>query len=89
VGRAELSCAFRRHCGETIGAHLRRCRVERVCERLIAEPERSLADLAAEAGFADQSHLTRVFRRLVGTTPGAFQAALRRRPPAQRSGSRI
>ncbi len=27
---------------------------------------------AAEAGFADQSHLTRWFRRIVGATPAAF-----------------
>jgi AraC-like DNA-binding protein len=30
------------------------------------------ADAAAHAGFYDQSHLTRTFRRHVGTTPGAF-----------------
>lgn len=77
VGAEELSSAFRRNQGETVGEHLRRLRVELVCERLAADPDSSLADLAALAGFADQSHLTRVFRRLTGTTPGAFQAAAR------------
>ena len=77
VEPADLSRGFRLHQGETIGQHLRRQRVAFVCERLTAEPDASLADLAAEAGFADQSHLTRVFHRLAGTTPGAFQAALR------------
>jgi AraC family transcriptional regulator len=76
VEPAELSRTFRRHQGETLGEHLRRQRVAFVCERLTAAPEASLADLAAAAGFADQSHLTRTFRRLTGTTPGAFQAAL-------------
>ena len=76
----ELSIAFRRFQGETLGEHLRRLRVALVCERLVADPDAGLADLAADAGFADQSHLTRVFRRLTGTTPGAFQAAQRRRP---------
>jgi len=80
VGAAELSVAFRRHEGETLGERLRRLRVALVCARLRADPEASLADLAAGTGFADQSHLTRVFRRLMGTTPGAFRAALRRRP---------
>ncbi len=79
VEAAELSRAFRRHRGETVGEHLRRLRVAFVYERLTAEPEAPLAGIAAEAGFADQSHLTRVFRRLAGTTPGAVQAALRRR----------
>jgi AraC-like DNA-binding protein len=32
--------------------------------------------IAAECGFADQSHLTRVFRKLAGTTPGRFRGAL-------------
>jgi AraC-like DNA-binding protein len=30
---------------------------------------------AAEAGFADQSHLNRLFKRLVGVTPGRYRAA--------------
>ncbi len=34
---------------------------------------RSPGDAAAEAGFADQSHLTRWFRRYYGITPGAYQ----------------
>lgn len=38
----------------------------------------SLADAAALAGFADQSHLTRVFVRQFGFTPGAYRRARRR-----------
>lgn len=34
-----------------------------------------LADAAARAGFADQSHMTRVFRRQFGFTPGAWRGA--------------
>jgi AraC-like DNA-binding protein len=37
----------------------------------------SLARAAAEAGFADQAHLNRWFRRYYGVTPGAYQAAVR------------
>jgi len=33
------------------------------------------AQAAAEAGFADQAHLTRWFRRYYGVTPGAYRAA--------------
>jgi AraC-like DNA-binding protein len=35
---------------------------------------RSLADVATEAGFYDQSHLTRDFAALAGVTPAAFAA---------------
>ena len=33
------------------------------------------AQAAAEAGFADQAHLTRHFKRIVGVPPGAYQRA--------------
>jgi len=36
----------------------------------------SLSDLALEAGFSDQSHLTRVFRRVMGTPPGVLRRML-------------
>ena len=35
------------------------------------------ADVAAEVGFADQSHLTRHFKRIVGVTPGRYRAGAR------------
>lgn len=34
-----------------------------------------LADVAAASGFADQSHLTRLFTRSFGITPGAYVRA--------------
>ena len=36
--------------------------------------ERSLAEVASAVGFADQSHLTRHFKRLLGVTPKQFRA---------------
>jgi AraC-like DNA-binding protein len=37
----------------------------------------SLADVASECGFCDQSHFTRHFIRIVGVTPGAWRRALK------------
>jgi AraC family transcriptional regulator len=48
-------------------------RVERAKGLLRGGGGLALADVAAEVGFASQSHLTRHFRRLVGVTPGRFR----------------
>jgi AraC-like DNA-binding protein len=36
--------------------------------------EQSLADVAAESGFADQAHPTRAFRTAFGLTPARYRA---------------
>jgi AraC family transcriptional regulator len=40
---------------------------------LLADRSRSIADVAYASGFATQAHLTTVFRRLVGVTPGNYR----------------
>lgn len=42
---------------------------------LLAERKRSLADVAASAGYADQAHLTRQFATIVGLSPARYRAA--------------
>jgi len=75
VHPTHLARAFRRHFGCTVGDALRESRVEKA-KHAIASGD-SLADVAAQCGFADQSHLTRTFRRITGITPAAFRASLR------------
>jgi AraC family transcriptional regulator len=53
-----------------------RARMTRV-KQLLAEGEQSLTEIAAETGFADPAHFTRVFRRLVGVSPSAWRRRLR------------
>jgi len=73
VAPVRLARAFRRRFGESLGERLRRIRVAHAARRAL-DPEVPLARIAQEAGFADQSHMTRVFKRLTGTTPGALRA---------------
>ena len=35
-----------------------------------------VAQAAAEAGFCDQAHLTRRFKRIIGLSPGRYRASL-------------
>jgi AraC family transcriptional regulator len=72
VGAVHLARTFRRHEGESIGECVRRLRVE-LARRLLDEGYEDLSGLALEAGFADQSHFTRTFRRMTGTTPGEYR----------------
>lgn len=64
-----------RHEGQTPSAYLRFLRVEWAKVQLL-RTDRPLAAIAIEAGFADQSHFTRAFARLEGTTPGRFRSRL-------------
>jgi AraC family transcriptional regulator len=73
---SHLARLFRAHHGESIGEHGRRLRLEWVAERLASSDE-GIASLSARAGFADQSHLTREFRRRFGVAPGRYRAAHR------------
>jgi AraC-like DNA-binding protein len=44
--------------------------------RALSLGQGSLAEVAVGAGYTDQSHLTREFRRLAGGTPGTFDAPI-------------
>jgi AraC family transcriptional regulator len=78
VTAVRLSRAFRRAFGESLGSYQRRLRIRRACEQLRAS-SLPLAGIALDAGFTDQSHFTRVFKRHLGTTPGVFRREEQRR----------
>ena len=63
--------AFRAQTGLPPHAYLNQLRVRRA--RLLLDGGRPPADVAAQVGFADQAHLTRHFKRVVGVPPAAYQ----------------
>ena len=71
VSRFHFARMFRVSTGESPMGFLLRARIERGKARL-KERDVSVSRLATELGFADQSHFTRTFRRLVGTSPKRF-----------------
>lgn len=65
--------------GQTPHAFLTQLRVD-MARNLLAT-QLPLARIAAECGFADQSHLTRLFRRQCGVTPGHFRKIVQNTDP--------
>jgi AraC-like DNA-binding protein len=77
--------AFRTETGLPPHAYLNQQRVR--VARLLLDAGAPPADVAARTGFADQAHLTRHFKRVVGVPPGAFQRE-RRQGSSGRPGGR-
>jgi len=63
---------FRQTTGESPHHFVLRQRIERA-QRLLKETDVPLAHIAVESGFANQSHLTRVFKQQRGFTPRAYR----------------
>ena len=75
VHPVHLASVFRKFQNETIGDHVQKKRVEHARE-LLHKADLPLCEIAYGCGFADQSHFTRIFKRRVGMTPGAYRNSL-------------
>jgi AraC family transcriptional regulator len=78
VHPTHLARAFRQQTGYTIGEYIRCLRVEASAHQLTST-DASLGEIAAMAGFADQSHFSRTFQKYLGITPGEYRKAARSR----------
>ena len=72
---SHFSRAFRRTMGVAPHNWLLTRRIE-VAKEKLRNTGLSLSEVALACGFADQSHLTRVFTGMVGVSPGAWRRAL-------------
>lgn len=72
VHPVHLARQFRKHYRCTVGEYIRRLRIEHACAEL-TRSEMSLSDIALAAGFADQSHSGRTFKRFTGMTPAEYR----------------
>ena len=75
VHPVSLARAFRRtyHC--TVGDYVRGLRIELACQKLTGS-DASLVEIALSAGFSEQSHFSRTFKRLTGLTPSEYRSSL-------------
>ncbi len=72
VSRSALESRFKTVMGRTIHAEIQRVQVERA-RQLVAATSLPLKEVAAEAGFAYVQHMTTIFRRATGQTPGQYR----------------
>ena len=72
LSRFDITRHFRRAFGTSPHRYLLMRRLERARE-MMCDPRMRLAEIAATAGFADQAHFTRQFRKAFGFTPGLWR----------------
>ena len=73
VHPTHLAREFRRYFQITIGDFIRQRRIEFACQKIV-NSKAPLSEISLEAGFYDQSHFTRIFRKATNMTPAAYRA---------------
>lgn len=72
LSQSHFSHAFKASTGMAPHQWQTNARIDRA-KQLLVKNEASLTAVAAETGFSDQAHFTRVFRKVVGTTPALWK----------------
>ena len=80
LSTSQFERRFRRLFKITPTRHIQNVRVNAACHRL-ASTDETVATIATETGFYDQSHFSRAFQRVVGRTPTQYRRQ-RRAPPS-------
>lgn len=72
-----LATAFHQHYGVTVGDYVRNLRIDFACTQML-RGDQSLSDIAVAAGFCDQSHFSKTFRKFLGMSPSNYLETLRK-----------
>lgn len=72
LSKSYLCTLFRQKMNSTINDYILRVRVEKSIE-LMKNRELSINSIMKQCGFESQSYYTKVFRRLIGVTPGQYR----------------
>ncbi|MBV8826894.1 MAG: helix-turn-helix domain-containing protein [Bradyrhizobiaceae bacterium] len=76
LSRCHFARAFKQSVGTSPHAYVMQRRLDRA-ERLLAETDLSLCQVALDSGFSDQSHFSSCFRKSFGESPRSFRRARR------------
>lgn len=74
LSRFHFIRVFKEETGKTPARYVELCKIGQA-KAMIEAAELSLLEIAERLGFSDQSHLTRRFKSIVGSTPGAYARA--------------
>lgn len=72
VHPVHLARTFRNFYRCSVGEYMRVVRIEYACRKMTVSST-PLIEIALTAGFSDQSHFTRIFKRLKGMTPAKYR----------------
>jgi AraC family transcriptional regulator len=72
LGQHHFSTMFRQSTGISPYRYVIERRID-LAKRQLRQQDTAIIDIALACGFADQSHLTKHFRRSVGITPRTFR----------------
>jgi AraC family transcriptional regulator len=75
ISPAHLAREFKKATGTTIGEYIQNIKIHQACEKL--KKNVSILDVALEFGYSDQSHFTRIFKKIMGITPAQYRSATR------------
>jgi AraC-like DNA-binding protein len=64
---------FRKESGMSLSTYIAKCRVD-YAKQLLANSTQSVADIATDCGFFDQSHFTKTFTALENVSPVKYRA---------------
>jgi AraC family transcriptional regulator len=87
VHPVHVARTFRKRLHCSVGEYVRMLRLEAACQRL-RQTDLSIAEIAAESGFADQSHLSRTLKRHMGISPLSLRRASQAFPACPESGAK-
>jgi len=76
LSSTQFNARFRELLRMSPSEYIPKLRIE-VAQKLLSTSNKSIAETAAEAGFYDQSHFTKRFRRVTGMTPLAYRKQFR------------
>lgn len=68
-----LSSWFNKQSKEGFSEYLNRFRIDRACDMLKEDSEKSIAEISMKVGYPDQSYFSRVFKKIKGETPSAYR----------------